>query len=171
VTTIDVNLWAAQSFVTDATAHPLAEIDILAGSRVGSPLQLAGLYSDSAARPGTLLTTLSINVGPGSPTVVDLVPAVQVMLAPSTAYWLVIGASGVGSLGWAYAEGNGYTGTGSLGSYAYSSDLGVSWGSLGTDNPYQMSVQVVAVPEPETFALLLAGLSALGMIAKYRKPT
>lgn len=169
VTTIDASLWAAQSFVTDAASHSLNAIEILAGPRVGDPLQQAALYSSTAAGPDALLSTLSVNIGPGAPTVVGLLPAVQLVLAPSTTYWLVIGASGTGSLGWAYAEGNGSSGTGRFSSYAYSSDLGVSWGSLGTDNPHQMSVQVSAVPVPATYALMLAGLGVTGMIARRRK--
>lgn len=169
VTTMDANLWAAQSFLTDAGAHRLEGIDILAGSRVDDPFQYAALYSAGAGGPASLLSTFSIVVGPGALAVVNLLPAVQVGLAPSTAYWLVIGASGTGSLGWAYAEGNAYSGTGSFGAYAYSNDLGVSWGSLGTDNPYQMTVQVGVVPEPETYALMLAGLGAIGMVARRRK--
>lgn len=51
----------------------------------------------------------------------------------------------------------------------YQSRLAVSWGSRGTDNPYQMSVQVGLVPEPEPCALMLAGLGALGMVARRRK--
>lgn len=170
VTTIDAKLWAAQSFVTDANSSLLNGVDILAGSRLGDPFQYAALYSAGIAGPNTMLSTFSIVVGQGAVANVNLLPSMQVVLAPSTAYWLVIGASGVGSLGWAYAEGNAYIGTGSFGSYAYSSDLGVSWGTVGPENPYQMSVQVSAVPEPETCALLLAGLGAVGMFASLRKP-
>ena len=170
VTTIDTSLWAAQSFLNDATAHRLDGIDILAGSRVGDPVQYAALYSAGAVGPEALLSTFSIVVGPGALAVaVNLLPAVQVVLAPSTAYWLVIGASGAGSLGWAYAEGNAYSGTGSFGAYAYSNDLGVSWGSFATDNPYQMAVQVSAVPEPSVWALWAGGVLALFYGASRRR--
>lgn len=168
VTTIDTRLWAAQSFMTDTDAHWLNGIDILAGRRVGDPVQYAALYSDGASGPNTLLSTFSIAIGSGSLAVTSLLPAVQVVLAPATAYWLVIGASGVGSLGWAYAEGNAYSGSGSFGAYGYSNDLGVSWNAFGTDNPYQMAVDVSAVPEPSTWALLATGLLALSFRRRWR---
>ena len=169
ITPIDTSLWAAQSFLNDATAHRLDGIDILAGSRVGNPFQYAALYSAGALGPDVLLSTFSIGVGPGALAVINLLPAVQVVLAPLTAYWLVIGVSGAGSLGWAYAEGNAYAGTGSFGAYAYSNDLGVSWGSFGTDNPYQMAVQVSAVPEPSVWALWAGGVLALFYGASRRR--
>lgn len=161
VTTIDTRLWAAQLFMTDTDAHRLNGIDILAGRRAGDPVQYAALYSNGTLGPDALLSTFSIAIGSGSLAVTSLLPAVQVVLAPATAYWLVIGASGVGSLGWAYAEGNAYSGSGSFGAYGYSNDLGTSWSAFGTDNPYQMAVDVSAVPEPSTWALLATGLLAL----------
>ena len=169
VTTIDASLWAAQSFLTDASARRVNGIDILAGFRVDDPFQYAALYLAGAGGPESLLSTFSIVVGSGALAVVNLLPAVQIVLAPSTAYWLVIGGSVTGSLGWAYAEGNAYSGTGSFDAYAYSNDLGARWGSRGTDSPYQMSVQVGLVPEPESYALMLAGLGAIGMVARRRK--
>lgn len=161
VTKIDSALWAAQSFITDANASRLNGIDILAGRRLGDPVQYAAVYSDAGAGPDTLLSTFSIAIGSGSVTLTSLLPAVQLVLAPATAYWLVIGASGSGSLGWAYAEGNAFSGTGSFGSYGYSNDLGVSWSAFGTENPYQMAVNVTAVPEPADWALMATGLLAL----------
>ena len=44
--------------------------------------------------------------------------------SPNTAYWLVLGATGSGSFGWAYAPGNAQTGPGSLGGYSYSTNAG-----------------------------------------------
>lgn len=160
-TKIDASLWAAQSFTTDADAHRLNGIDILAGRRAGDPVQFAALYSDGAGGPDTLLSTFSIAIGSGSLAVTTLLPAVQLLLAPSTAYWLVIGASGVGSVGWAYAEGNAYSGTGSFGAYAYSDNLGATWSAFGIENPYQMAVDVAAVPEPSAWAMLVVGLLAV----------
>ena len=161
VTTIDSTQWAAQSFITDAAASRLNGIDILAGRRVGDPVQFAALYSDAGAGPDILLSSFSIAIGSGPLALTSLLPAVQMVLAPATAYWLVVGASDLGSLGWAYAEGNAFSGTGSFGGYRYSNDMGVSWGSAGTDNPYQMAVNVTAVPEPADWALMATGLLAL----------
>lgn len=161
VTQIDSALWAAQSFITDTNASRLNGIDILAGRRLGDPLQFAALYSDAGAGPDTLLSSFSIAIGSGPLALTSLLPALQIVLAPVTAYWLVIGASDLGSLGWAYAEGNAFSGTGSFGGYRYSDNLGVSWGAAGTDNPYQMAVDVTAVPEPAGWALMATGLLAL----------
>jgi hypothetical protein len=42
--------------------------------------------------------------------------------------------------------------------------------SAGTSTG-DLNLQVSAIPEPETYALMLAGLGALGFVAKRRKTT
>ena len=155
--------WAAQSFVTGASGELLSAIDVLVGQRDGSTAIVAELRADSAFGPGALLSGFSVPLLPaGTPQPVSLTPSIAWALAPDTTYWLVLGTTGAGSFGWSYAQGNVTTGPGSLASYAYSQDQGVSWNSFGTDNPYQMQVDVSAVPEPATAQALLLGLLCVG---------
>jgi len=48
--------------------------------------------------------------------------------------------------------------------------LAVSGTSIG-DSRYTTIVQLAPVPEPETYAMLLAGLGVMGFVAKRRKNT
>lgn len=163
--------WAAQSFVTGASGERLSAIDVLVGRRAGDPIIVAELHADSATGPGSLLSSFTVPLLPASsPQVVTLTPGTDVALAPDTTYWLVLGTSGPGSFGWSYAQGNGSTGPGSLASYAYSADGGASWGSFGSDNPYQLQVDVSAVPEPAAVqALMLGLLCMIGLMRRRRR--
>ncbi len=162
--------WAAQSFTTDANAYVLASIDVLLGTLVDDPTIVAELRSeDGLAAPGALITTLTVGpISPGPATLESLMPSTTVNLAPATTYWLVLGALGVGSYTFDYAEGNGMTGPGSLASYAYSDDRGNSWTNFGADNPYKLRVNVAAtnVDAPGVLALLSTGMLALGWMRR-----
>ena len=161
--------WAAQSFATGASGEILSAIEVLVGQRDGDPAIVAELHADSASGPGALLSGFSVPLLPtGTPQVLTLTPNIAWALAPDTSYWLVMGTTGAGSFGWAYAEGNVTSGPGSLASYGYSQDQGASWNSFGSDNPYQMQVDVSAVPEPATAQALLLGLLCVGGLMRWR---
>jgi hypothetical protein len=156
--------WAAQSFATGAASEVLSAIDVLVGLRSGTPVVVAELHADSADGPGALLATFSVPLLPsGTPQPVALTPDIAAVLAPFSTYWLVMGTSGAGAFGWSYAQGNASNGPGALGAYAYSPDQGASWSGFGTDNPYQLQVEVSAVPEPANAAMLALGLGLLGV--------
>lgn len=162
--------WAAQSFVTGASGELLSAIEVLVGRRDGDPAIVAELRADTAFGPGALLSGFSVPLLPaGTPQIVMLTPNIAWALTPDTTYWLVLGTAGAGSFGWSYAEGNITTGPGSLASYGYSQDLGVSWNSFGTDNPYQLQVDVSAVPEPATAQALLLGLVCVSGLMRWRR--
>jgi len=57
-----------------------------------------------------------------------------------------------------------YTATSATTALAFFSTGGAEWGGAVLDN-----VSVTAVPEPETYAMLLAGLGLMGTIARRRK--
>lgn len=60
----------------------------------------------------------------------------------------------------------GFTGEPSLGGSMYISISGIANGSLG--GLYSGSISVSAIPEPETYAMLLAGLGIIGAIVRRR---
>ena len=160
LTDVSSALWAAQSFVTDATPHLLGQIETILGSASGSPAVVAELRADQGLPGlGATLTTFSLSVSSGAPTLTTLTPASSIPLLANTAYWLVIGATS-GAFQWAYAEGNATTGPGTLTAYGYSNDQGVTWpaGLFNSENPYQVRIQVTPVPEPARVALMIAGL-------------
>ena len=160
-TEISSTLWAAQAFSTDPSSYRLDSIDLVLGNRVGLSPVVAELRSDVSG-PGVLLATFTLaSLSAGSPVVVTLSPDSLVNLAPASTYWVVMGLGGTGAFGWSYAEGNASVGPGSLGAYAYSVDAGAAWGSVGTDNPYHLRVEVTPIPEPTSALLVLAGLVVL----------
>lgn len=172
-TELSLDLWAAQSFVTDNTTYQLSSVEVLIGNREGSPSVVAELHAYGGATGiGTTLSTFTIAPVPaGDPAPVMLVPNTAVTLDPHTTYWVVLGVSGVDSFGWSYAKGNATTGPGSLGAFGYSIDAGLSWapGTFDTPNPHQLRVGITVIPEPTT-AVGLSGLVLLaGSLVQHRR--
>lgn len=156
--------WAAQSFATDGASYALSSVQVLLGNLAGAPSIVAELRTGDASTPGATLAAFSIAGVPiGSPAPVTLTPIGDVVtLNAGTHYWLVLGASNrSGTFTWSYAEGNAIVGPGSLGNYNYSADSGVSWTNYGSDNPFQLEVDVSPVPLPATAWLLGTGLLTL----------
>src|SRR6185295_16526083 len=120
-TTDPDRIWAAQSFGTQ-TRVILDSIEVLLGEATPDADAVMELHS-GADPTGPLLATFTI------PAMIDsgvllttLVPDTAVQLDPNEYYWLVMGRASTGSFGWAYAEGNIFTGPGYFGNYYYSGD-------------------------------------------------
>lgn len=163
--------WGAQSFVTDGNAYHLDTITVMLGDVISDPTPVFELHADSGSSttPGALIASLTLSGGTiddGAPKALTLAPVGSPTLAASTTYWLVVGALGVGSFTWEYAEGNGQSGAGGLGNYAYSDDQGASWDNFGADNPFKLAVNVSAVPVPG-MAVLFGG-AVLGLLRRRR---
>lgn len=165
-TAVDSELWAAQSFVNDGQTWSLTSIRTVLGGESTSPNAVIELREGTVS--GALLSTFAPPTLSGPQSITTITPASAVSLSPGQTYWLIFGVAGQGGFGWSYAEGNGQTGTGSLGAYAYSFDQGANWGSFGTDNPYLIEVNVAVIPEPATWLMLIGGFAAAGMVTRRR---
>lgn len=169
----DALTWGAQSFITDSSFYTLTRVLAAIGDASGSPAGFAELRADASGTPdfsaGGLLGTFTLPSLTGAISDRILLPNAAMLLAPGTTYWLAIGSTGAGSFGWNYSEGNASTGPGSLGDYAYSFDGGATWGSYGSEHPFQIQVDVeeAGVPEP-AFGVATAAL-ALGLAVVRRR--
>ncbi|MCC6675857.1 MAG: hypothetical protein IT436_01815 [Phycisphaerales bacterium] len=149
-------LWAAQSFYTPARAS-LNTVTAMVGWAADGTDAVAELRMGDDPT-GPVVTTFTVPAMSGitvEPAV--FVPDAAVTLEPGVQYWVVMGPASAGSFGWAYAEGDAYTGPGWFGGYTYSSDYGVSWISIGIENPHQIGVDV-------TFITCLADLNGDGLV-------
>jgi hypothetical protein len=96
----------------------------------------------------------------------------------------VTGAIGAGALGFSFTDsntgstfGNGSTAlvyvadvaTASYGNFKYVIGFNDNGSSDGDFDDFVVGVNVAAVPEPETYALMLAGLGALGFVSRRRQ--
>lgn len=161
-TAVAGDLWAAQAFQNDGTASQLTSIRTILGEATGAPDAFAELRLGSTT--GAIVATFALPGLTGASSARTLTPLGAVMLAPNATYLLIMGVHGGGSFGWSYAEGNAFTGTGFFHQYEYSFDQAGTWTNYGGDNPYLMEVNVAAavVPEPASWALLIAGFGAIG---------
>jgi len=159
--TADVTNWLADQFVTDAETYDLTSVVLkLANTPLGS-IEV-DLYSNNPVGnvPGSVIGGFS---NPGSLAAGDLTftPAIPQQLLPNTSYWVVLKNSGT----WNYTNGSA-TGPGASQRWADGSNSGAIW-SASTGGPYLMTVNAtpVAVPEPSTWAMGLAGLGFAGVTA------
>jgi PEP-CTERM motif len=161
ITVVEATLWAAQSF-SAPDAVQLDAITLPLGLQTGTAGAVAELRADAGGLPGALLATLAVPVlDPGAPAPVSLGLPSGLTLAAGALTWLVLSSAPGGTLGWSYADNNVWDGAGSLGNFAYSFDQGGSWANFGSDFPYQLRLEVSAVPEPSAALLLAAGVALL----------
>lgn len=165
-------LWSAQSFETDGQSYFLTDISALVGAESGVSGAFAELRSalptgEMDTSPGGLISALALPdlTGPRSERV--FLPVSPVLLAPSTRYWVLLGANGPDFFEWSYAEGNGQIGVGTLTAFQHSFDGGATWPILGVENP--LHLQARAVPEPGSAASLVVAGSGLVGLARRRR--
>jgi len=144
-TTPPDNVWVAQGF-TVPNPVTLDSVTMLIGIAVPGTDAVAQLRRGEDPGAPIVATFTLPPLNEFGVTGVTLVPDVPVVLEPGQTHWLVLGTSSTGSFGLAYAEGNNWSGPGTIGTYAYSEDLGVTWGAAGVDNPYKF--RLVGSPAP-----------------------
>jgi hypothetical protein len=101
-TTVDMGLWAAQGFATDANSYTLTDFRTVVGNGTGSPSVVAELRASTMSgsidtSAGGLLTTFTAPDVSGALGVQTFTPEQSVDLDPNTTYYLILGVSGAGS--------------------------------------------------------------------------
>lgn len=182
---LNSNVKYAQGFTSTGTAA-LEVTDIVLGLSAGSPVSsaLVQIFSNTVvggtAVPGSALATFTLS---GTTAVFDTDTynfTGSYTLAPSTNYWVVVADSAAGSnssFQFVNAEdpvtGDPITPTGAWG-YSWTGSRrardGVTWANFTGANAG--AIQVVAVPEPESLALLGVGAATVANgIMRRRKRT
>ncbi|WP_411289087.1 choice-of-anchor R domain-containing protein [Phenylobacterium sp.] len=160
-TVVDIDNWAAQSFVVDANSWSLTSIRTVAGDQVDEPGVFAELRKGSTT--GAVVTAFGLPSFLGAQSVRTFTPLSATTLSAGATYYFILGVTGGGSVGWSYAEGNDQTGPGTFGNYEYSFDQAATWTNFGGDNPYLMEINVAGVPEPAAWALMILGFGVAGV--------
>ena len=157
--TADATNWLADQFMTDAETYDLTSVVLKLASTPLGTIEV-DLYSNNPTGnvPGSVIGGFS---NPGSLAAGDLTftPAIPQQLLPNTSYWVVLKNSG----SWNYTNGSA-TGPGASQRWADGLSSGAIW-NASTGGPYLMTVNAtpVAVPEPSTWAMGLAGLAFAGV--------
>jgi hypothetical protein len=149
----------ADSFsTTDATM--LIDIKLkLSGDPIGGGTTFVSLLSDASTSPGSVIAQLgsisdsSLTEFPGG--VHDVSGFAPIGLSANTRYWIELSSSNSYSM-WDFSPDT--SGTGVANEF-FANQLGVFANATG--EPYQMQVNTMAIPEPSTFALGIAGLGTV----------
>jgi hypothetical protein len=166
--------WGAQSFATAGVAVDLASIAAIVGNGANSPLVVAELRLSTGplheidTSPAGLVTTFTAPDVSGALAPRVFTPDTPVTLDANTSYWFLLGSSNGGTYDWSYADTNLFSGPGTLGNYADSSDGGATWILRGNDFPYFIEVNTSAtIPEPASGGL--AGVMLTGWLVTRRR--
>jgi hypothetical protein len=163
----------AISFDTGSVAGTLSSVAALLKSDstqlVGS-LQLK-LLADDGLTPGSELATFgslsSAAISTSAFAAYDFGALAPVQLAAHTTYWIEIAAASPLAVEWSWS--NDTSALGVAGQASYSQEFGVLMNS--DSGPYQVAIEVAAVPEPATVALLALGLGVVGAMKARRNAT
>ncbi len=157
------NTWLAGSFFTGNASggYVLNSIQTLMADEAGTPGEFSvSIYSNVLRIPSSNLGSLS-----GSAPMVGGIYAYStpgISLSRFTLYFVVLTASNpvaTGAYHWSFASAFNYAGTDQWTaiSASYASSDGLEWSR--NDRPFQFAVYATAVPEPESWLLVLLGLA------------
>jgi hypothetical protein len=159
----------ADSFTTGAAGN-LSGVTVLLGSDSSSivgDIQV-GLYASTGGAPGAEVLSLgslsSAAVSTSGFNAYEFSAASSFKLAANTTYWVEIVSSSPNALEWSWS--NDLSAPGVAGESSYSAALGTSANS--DFGPYQMAVEVSAVPEPASIWLALLGMAATAVAVRRR---
>jgi hypothetical protein len=148
------------SFSTGPTGYTFTAVDllVLADNPADGGSFTVSLLNDSSIHPGSTIATDTFDDSMLSTSLSTIsAPFSSIALAADTRYWIELSTS-TGSLEWSFTGSN--DGIGVANEYNFYS------GSVAANQnftPYQMSIGS-AVPEPSTWALMLAGFAGLGFV-------
>ena len=166
--------WIASEIMTGANAggYLLNSVQLAMINGSGNPSGFtAMIYSETGATgffPGTNLCTLNGSTDPSTTGIYAYTPASNLMLSPSTIYFLVLTAGTTvanGSYEWSLTSPISYNPIDAwkAGGVWKSSD-GLAW--LSNSGAPQFSIAATAIPEPSSSLLLLLGSGFYSMFAK-----
>jgi hypothetical protein len=175
------NFWPAQRFTTTSDAYVISSITVPLASEGGLTAGTLGLYIFDAAgsTPGTPGSQLGTAVGTISFSSLTATPTntlfgdINKTLAPLTDYFLVmkgVGLAGPDSssgFGWGYTTSE--SGVGFPSAYTGTYTNGSTWFTLDFTDPQQMRIEAVAVPEPSTWVMGLAGIACATWASRRRR--
>jgi PEP-CTERM motif len=148
------------SFSTGPSGYSLTAVDllVLADNPSDGGSFTVSLLNDSSIHPGSTIATDTFKDSMLSTSLSTIsAPFSSIALAADTRYWIELSTS-TGSLEWSFTAAN--VGIGVANEYNFYA------GSVSANQsftPYQMSIGS-AVPEPSTWALMLAGFVGLGFV-------
>jgi hypothetical protein len=160
---------AAQAFTTGGTAETLQDVvlELLGADNEGAVD--VSLFSDSSGLPGSSLLSLG-ELTPTGSGYADYTATGTYALAADSTYWVVVDY--LGSPSWGFTASAAYTGTGTLGSLANSTNGGTTWlgpfAPTADNEPYLLEVDAAttATPEPSGLVLMLMGIGAMLLIKR-----
>ena len=167
---VNATLFSAQRFTTDGQGYFLTSITAILQAGGPSVSEVARLYTDAGASPGTLIATFDTPTIPtDAATQVTFTPtSPTIVLAANTTYDFVLGAApGSDNYVWYSTTSASSFGPGSLGGSSASFDGGATYFDNGFNYLIRVDGNVQSVPEPAS--VTLAGLGLLGVAAAPRR--
>ncbi|OGA97932.1 MAG: hypothetical protein A3E25_07380 [Burkholderiales bacterium RIFCSPHIGHO2_12_FULL_69_20] len=181
---VGVTLPSGRSYQFESFTAMLAMVTSQGSDYLKTEQVHAAIYRDASGQLGTLLADLGTREltplqpiqSPFAAQAVTWATAAPVLLQGGGSYWFALNDAsqysefGIPLAHWTIMDsgaGTVPTGVAALAGYRITSDGGANWSSSSFYNA--MQIEVTAVPEPQTLALLLAGLGIVGAVARRQR--